>query len=194
MNYVTLFIIFSLTFVNSKLAPLHASKDAIPDQYIVNLKSDTRSPIDLHIDQVTSLFTDRSSKNKIHKVFKNIGKIYSAQFSSEVLDKVRNIPDVDFIEADAKVTLNAVQQSNAPWGLARISQRQFVDKSTYYYDAFGTGVTVYVIDTGIQIDHPEFGGRAVWGANFVSGSPDTDENGHGTHCAGTVGAANSTLR
>ncbi|KAG8723316.1 subtilisin-like serine protease [Ceratobasidium sp. 395] len=50
----------------------------------------------------------------------------------------------------------------------------------------GTGVHVYGIDTGVFIGHSCFGGRARWGANFVTGSPDTDENGHGTHTAGTA--------
>lgn len=40
-------------------------------------------------------------------------------------------------------------------------------------------------DTGIYIDHPDFEGRASWGATF-GGYSDTDKNGHGTHCAGTA--------
>jgi subtilisin family serine protease len=50
----------------------------------------------------------------------------------------------------------------------------------------GQGVDVYVIDTGIKLTHQEFGGRAVWGANYVDSIRD-DNNGHGTHCAGTIG-------
>jgi subtilisin family serine protease len=56
-----------------------------------------------------------------------------------------------------------------------------------YTDAAdGSGVTVYVIDTGIYTANVEFGNRAVWGTNTVD-SAKTDGNGHGTHCAGTIG-------
>lgn len=49
-------------------------------------------------------------------------------------------------------------------------------------------MNAYVIDTGIRIDHIEFGGRAVIGADILGGD-GTDCNGHGTHVAGTIGGA-----
>jgi subtilisin family serine protease len=62
-------------------------------------------------------------------------------------------------------------QMNAPWGLARISHR-LQGPSNYAYDkSAGSGVTVYVVDSGIYTAHSEFTGRVTWGANFVTGSP-----------------------
>ncbi|WP_276611558.1 S8 family peptidase [Streptomyces sp. A1547] len=83
----------------------------------------------------------------------------------------------------------AADQQEAPWGLARISQRGPVGPGpwTYRFNGDGSGVTVYVLDTGIDVKNPEFEGRARFGARFVS-SDDTDCNGRGTHLSGTVGA------
>ena len=56
-----------------------------------------------------------------------------------------------------------------------------------YDDQGGEGVDVYVIDTGINIRHVEFQGRASWGKT-IPDDKDEDGNGHGTHCAGTIGS------
>jgi serine protease AprX len=47
----------------------------------------------------------------------------------------------------------------------------------------GTGIKVAIVDTGIDLDHPDFSGRVVAGASFVGGDY-RDDNGHGTHVAG----------
>ncbi|KAF9536549.1 serine protease, partial [Lunasporangiospora selenospora] len=83
-------------------------------------------------------------------------------------------------------------QKNAPWGLARISHRKKLTAKTkkrYIHDPKGgDGVTVFVIDTGINTAHQEFQGRASWGKTIPYGDSDADGNGHGTHCAGTIGS------
>jgi len=83
-------------------------------------------------------------------------------------------------------------QSNAPsWGIARASHKGPLDdiglRDDHYYhlDQIGGGVDIYILDTGIFITHNDFGGRARYGANFVDSVP-TDQNSHGTHCAGTA--------
>lgn len=79
-----------------------------------------------------------------------------------------------------------VTQQHAPWGLGRISHRARNSPEYYYSDTAGQGVRVYVLDTGIRTSHADFGGRAVWGTNFVPNTPNWDEDGHGTHVAGTI--------
>lgn len=63
--------------------------------------------------------------------------------------------------------------------------RDLSSSRNYKYEATLSNVVGYVIDTGIYIGHNDFGGRAVWGYNAVD-SADSDGNGHGTHCAGTM--------
>jgi len=83
-------------------------------------------------------------------------------------------------------------QANAPsWGLARSSHKGGFDNAglndDFYYNQSdtGAGTKVYILDTGIYIQHTDFSGRAFIGANFVDAVPG-DQNSHGTHCAGTA--------
>jgi subtilisin family serine protease len=80
-------------------------------------------------------------------------------------------------------------QTGATWGLDRIDQHALPLSTTYGYSNTGSGVTAYIIDTGIRFTHGEFGGRATSGFDAVDGGSADDCNGHGTHVAGTVGGA-----
>lgn len=95
-------------------------------------------------------------------------------------------PAVAYVEQDRAVRAIATQRPTPSWGLDRIDQRSLPLNSSYAYPNPGTGVTAYVIDSGIRTTHRDFGGRAVWGTNTTD-DIDTDCNGHGTHVAGTVG-------
>ena len=97
-----------------------------------------------------------------------------------------------YIERDQEVhTLDeGIVEKSAPWGLARISHRDglsFGNFNKYLYaEDGGEGVDVYVIDTGTNVDHVDFEGRAKWSKTVPSGDEDKDGNGHGTHCSGTI--------
>ena len=77
-------------------------------------------------------------------------------------------------------------------GLARISHRETLSPDTYsvyeYDPSGGEGVDAYIIDTGININHTEFEGRASWGITIPKNDVDEDRVGHGTYCAGIVGS------
>ena len=87
-------------------------------------------------------------------------------------------------------TVDPEMEKNAPWGLARISHRSslsFGNFNKYLYSSDGgEGVDVYVIDTGTNIEHVDFEGRAHWGKTIPTNDEDQDGNGHGTHCSGTI--------
>lgn len=79
-------------------------------------------------------------------------------------------------------------QNDAPWGISRISSGTKVNiMHTFRYPySSGKNTQVYVIDTGVELSHPELQGRAFFGANFTTSSSDADLNGHGTHVSGVI--------
>ena len=94
---------------------------------------------------------------------------------------------VKFVEEDGVVTADATQ-SNPPWGLDRIDQRNRPLNAIYTFNFTGAGVRAYVIDTGIRTSHTQFGGRASNVFDAFGGS-GADCHGHGTHVAGTIGGS-----
>ena len=114
-------------------------------------------------------------------------KAYIADIHPYILEDLSYDANIEFIEKDSVVHTMMTHQRGADWGLARICQRNFTDSSTYTYnDNDGEGVTTYVIDTGVMIEHNEFKGRAKWGITIPDNDEDKDGNGHGTHVAGII--------
>lgn len=114
---------------------------------------------------------------------------------SRVLELIKSYDSlVESIEPNSEVSMNKVEvQEHAPWGISRISQRERIfpwnDLSfSYNSETYRGDVNVYVIDTGIQVTHKDFGGRAKWGTTVINNDNDIDKNGHGTHCAGIIGS------
>jgi len=126
---------------------------------------------------------------QIHYDYETALKGFAATLPPKALEGLSRNRHVDYIEADATVSLTTTQ-SPATWGLDRIDQRALPLNNAYNYTPTGSGVTVYVIDSGIRFSHSQFaGGRAVTGYDAIDGGSADDCNGHGTHVAGTVGGS-----
>lgn len=94
---------------------------------------------------------------------------------------------VSYLEADAYISINElVVQRNATTGLARLSNAEAGSTNYVFDDSAGEGITAFIVDTGIMANHTEFEDRATLAFNSVN-DVDTDENGHGSHVAGTIG-------
>jgi subtilisin family serine protease len=113
---------------------------------------------------------------------------YSAEVPGASLNALRADPNVAYVEPDGEMSAFTTQ-NGATWGIDRIDQRPLPLSGTYTYSNTGSGVTAYIIDTGIRFSHSEFAGGAVSGFDAVDGGSADDCNGHGTHVAGTVGGS-----
>src|SRR5215212_10651998 len=163
--------------------PSGGSADNVIDgQYIVVLKEGVSDPRDVARDHA------RKYGAEVLYAYDDALKGYAARIPARHLDEVRNDPNVSFVSADRRV--HAFAQS-LPTGVNRIegdlSSTKSGDGSGDLSDPNGSGgPDVAIIDTGIDLDHPDL--NVVGGKNCQSGTSYDDGNGHGTHVAGTVAA------
>lgn len=176
-------------------APLRAAPDRatsfsrgttgalIPNQYIVRFK-DTESNVPARGREIEGLYGAKVQREYVAAI-----KGVLVNLADQAAPAVAANPNVIAIEQDQTVSLNATQ-TGATWGLDRIDQRMLPLSTTYSYTPDGTGVTVYIIDTGINFTHSEYAGRAFFGTDVGPNGSNTsgaDCNGHGSHVSGTVG-------
>lgn len=113
---------------------------------------------------------------------------YAANLSETEAKRLAADPAVAQVVQDTTVKASGTQVNPPSWGLDRIDQANLPLNGSYTYpDSAGSGVTAYVIDTGVRITHVDFGGRASYGYDAIDNDFVADDgNGHGTHVAGTV--------
>ncbi|MGW0828068.1 S8 family peptidase [Streptomyces sp. NPDC002845] len=159
------------------------SPTAIKGSYIVTLKKGAGFKAASSVGK--SLINEYGGT--VEKTFKAALNGYTAELSETEAKRLAADPAVASVEQNQRVQL-AATQTNAPWGLDRIDQASLPLSSTYTYpDSAGSGVTVYVIDTGVRISHSQISGRAFNGYDAVDGdNVAQDGNGHGTHVATTI--------
>ncbi|KAF8246223.1 subtilisin-like protein [Wilcoxina mikolae CBS 423.85] len=126
---------------------------------------------------------------------------FSAHIHPDDISQMTVMSGVKLLEKDSEIKLSDVQ-TNAPWGLQRVSQGSAIANAPqdsagiaafdfkYQFEGkvagLGKGVDIYVIDTGVNTKHVDFDGRASF--LFAFDGVEADEEGHGTHCAGTIGS------
>ncbi|MFI5724824.1 S8 family peptidase [Streptomyces cyaneofuscatus] len=165
--------------------PVERSARAVPGQYIVTLEPELSPDTVLEEFGLRPLFT---YGNALHG--------FAVTLTATELEAVRAVPGVLAVEENAEVAVEAPRAGGlfrapaATWGTDRIDQRALPLDDTFTTTATGDGVKVYVVDTGIEAGHAEFGSRVVKGYDAVGDGRDgQDCNGHGTHVAGTVGGS-----
>ncbi|GAB2477333.1 hypothetical protein GCM10011375_20140 [Hymenobacter qilianensis] len=180
-----------------------ASDDLIEGQYIVVLKdgavdTDGDASYDAKVNKVKGvgqgiLRARGLSGDKVGHAYGHALKGFVAQLSPGEAAELRKDANVAYVEQDRIITLgnpnngggSTIQAAQVtPYGIARVGTG----------DGAATGRTAWVIDTGIDLDHPDLNVDVARSKSFLTSgknyaSPD-DGNGHGTHCAGTIAAKN----
>ncbi|PSQ04776.1 serine protease [Halobacteriales archaeon QS_4_69_31] len=149
----------------------------------------------------TKSATDKAKKQaeSVHRVleFGDIGDAVAGKFSEEALENLEKNPNVRYTEADGQ--MEAIGET-LPWGIDRVDADEVhADGETGGDDTDGEGgADIAIIDTGIDDDHPDLQANVGSGKAYVNcrGSncnyPWSDDDNHGTHCAGTADAVDNS--
>ena len=185
-------------------AKFNRVEDPFFNRYIVVLNEDVVSPgasLNVRRAQVKAVAENLAQLHggRLGLIYDTALKGFSIELPGEaVAIALSKHPRVDWVEEEGRLQPTTVQ-SNPPWGLDRIDQISLPLNAQYVYNATGSGVRAYIIDSGIRASHVEFQGRASIRADFIAQqfqfdsciptATNNDCHGHGTHVAGTIGGA-----
>jgi subtilisin family serine protease len=130
---------------------------------------------------------DAAGADVVDTVHEVVGAVV-VEDAGAVVDELAGLPGVVAVEPDVVWrAADVITQDGASWGLDRIDQAGLPLNGTYRHDGTGTGVRVYVVDSGVRDGHAEFAGRVETGWAAVDDGWGTDDcEGHGTSVAGII--------
>ena len=179
---VFLFVLFASS-ASARVGPPHRLLKAengkgIPDEYVVLLGKNAEPR------GILQGLSEAGQATQVLHVYENAVKGFTVRTNLNALfNALKNIDDVT-IEENQVVAVSSVQTPVDSWGLDRVDQVAGTNNQ-YFYERDGSNIDVYILDTGIDREHQDFGGRANFGIDVSgSGEGDNDLNGHGTHVAG----------
>ncbi len=183
---------------NAALLPTPAPDEGRAGKFIVVFKDEV-SDVDLAEENLVSTH----GLGKTHS-FRNAVRGFSADFPAGKLAKIKADPRVAFVSEDLPVQAEMMPQAggnagpkadalvvtqpaqSSPTGIARIGAGKLANK--------GTGIGVAVIDTGIDLSHPDLAANVVANVNCLNSKKSgQDDNGHGSHVAGTIAALDNAI-
>lgn len=160
----------------------NSSVEKIPGQYIIVFKEEVKD-----VPGVAKGLINAHGGELRHTYQHAIKGFSVSNLPPQALVGLERNPHIDIIEQDFSFSIRShTSQTEAPWGLDRIDQRDLPLNETYNYENDGSGVNIYIVDTGINLSHDDFGGRASMGIDYIDDDND-DCEGHGTHVAGIAG-------
>jgi subtilisin family serine protease len=169
-----------------------ALTDGIPNRWIVVLNPQIAGPRG-RLSRAPQVATELATTygGRVRSVWTYVLNGFSIEMPQAASFALSLDPRVAYVAQDGVMRAADVQFNPPSWGLDRTDQRFLPLNNQYSYETTAGGVHVYVIDSGIRISHPDFGGRASIAGDFVVDQPTggDDCNGHGTHVAGTIGGA-----
>lgn len=157
-------------------------QDSVPGQWIIVFKKSTMDHEGLS-DRLLAAHGGRRSH-----LYSHVFKGFAADLPAGAIERIRANPTVEFVERDAVGGVISDSAFTVSLPIDRIDHPYLPLDGYYSWDGTGSGVRVYLVDTGINVSHPGFGGRATnlsWNSQYNG----TDCNGHGTQMAGEIGGA-----
>ncbi len=172
---------------------------SVAGKYIVVLKEDAEiasADLTTRNDRVKGkafgLLKKYEVTGEIEEVYETALQGFTVRMAPGQAKKLGADLNVKYIEADQIITLSPIKLTGKPapvaaqkipWGITRVGG----------VAVFNGTNTAWVIDTGIDLDHPDLNVDATRSKTFVLSKSADDDNGHGSHVAGTIAAKNNTI-